>query len=537
MPRGTSAALAVCVLLLSFLGSADGEWPHEVICDDGVMGPMEVADLSNAGCDQAFCRASDHTSLIRFTWDRGTYVCDTLLTFAPAQIRLMQLGDTDQDGVQELYLTTTVTEHALYRIDYDGQGFSAMFIDALPGDSKEMVVGAGMNQPGSEEIYIFIEDQGIYAYRHLEGSAWAATHVYDTTELDPYIAIGDLDRDGLNELYATHQNGWAYLIRLDFVDPSWQSQDVCMGMPLPQPDGDRDPYVTYRGLLMADLEDDGWNDLYLLQETRNYIDGYPPRYVSDLVLVQHDADSFFECHAQRYWEVAHWVQYLSGDAPPGETDATVSAIDRAHGGTYQGFYDVEFAPGTSLIVRGFSQLQTDRAGSRSFSHQGRVFRLHCEGDHYHLDLLREYEESEEWSSQLGMVRAGQLRESAESLIYSYTHENQWLLLEALSPYSQGLPADPWDHSVLSLRSPTLLGASQSAEMQLRLSAPAHVEITVHDLTGRLIDTVVRQKLSRGFHVLAWPGSSGHHDLKTGVYWARLSLNGVPIEGQRLVIVK
>lgn len=501
------------------------------------MGPMEVADLSNTGFDQVFCRASDYTSLIRFTWDGGAYVCDTLLTFAPAQIRLMQLGDTDQNGVQELYLTTTGTEHALYRIDYDGQSFSAMFIDALPGDSKEMVVGAGMNQPGSEEIYIYVVDQGIYAYRHREGSAWAASHVYDTTALDPYIAIGDLDHDGLNELYATHQNGWAYLIRLDFVDPSWQVQDVCAGMPRPQPDRDRDPYVTFRGLVMADLENDGWDDLYLLQETTNYVYGYPPRYVGDLVLVQHDANSFFECEVQRYWEVAHWVHYVSDDAPPGETGAAVSPLGRAHGGTYQGFYDVQFVPGTTLIVRGFSQSQDDRTGSRSFSHQGRVFRLHYEGDDYELDLLREYEESQEWSSQLGMVRAGQLRDSAESLLYSYTYENQWLLLEAMSPYSQGLPADPWDDSVFELESPALLGASPSAEMQLRLSASAQVAITVHDLTGRLIDTVVRQRLAPGFHMLAWPGSGGHHDLRTGVYWVRLSINGVPKEGHRMVMVR
>ena len=82
--------------------------------------------------------------------------------------------------------------------------------------------------------------------------------------------------------------------------------------------------------------------------------------------------------------------------------------------------------------------------------------------------------------------------------------------------------------------PTAFGMDQnfpnpfqgSTSIRLAIPDPAHVMLTIYDLAGREITTLVNQELQVGYHEVTWTPRS----LSTGVYFARITS-----EGQRDVI--
>jgi hypothetical protein len=75
----------------------------------------------------------------------------------------------------------------------------------------------------------------------------------------------------------------------------------------------------------------------------------------------------------------------------------------------------------------------------------------------------------------------------------------------------------------------------SGVMRLRLALPraSHVTATFHDIQGRAVAAVVDRDLPAGFHALEWRSAS----LVTGVYFARVQVDGASLGTRRFVVVR
>ncbi len=76
-----------------------------------------------------------------------------------------------------------------------------------------------------------------------------------------------------------------------------------------------------------------------------------------------------------------------------------------------------------------------------------------------------------------------------------------------------------------------------ARVDYTLAQPAHVHLTLHDVTGRVISVLEDRDLPAGDHVtgFAWKDGSGR-DLASGIYWVRFQA-GVVHLGRRIIFVR
>ncbi|MDM7914757.1 MAG: M1 family aminopeptidase [Candidatus Eisenbacteria bacterium] len=79
----------------------------------------------------------------------------------------------------------------------------------------------------------------------------------------------------------------------------------------------------------------------------------------------------------------------------------------------------------------------------------------------------------------------------------------------------------------------------SGAMQLSFALPraGSVELTIVDVSGRLVRELLDQPLAAGSHAIRWDGKDGlGHDVPAGVYWSRLQADGER-RVRRLVVVR
>lgn len=82
--------------------------------------------------------------------------------------------------------------------------------------------------------------------------------------------------------------------------------------------------------------------------------------------------------------------------------------------------------------------------------------------------------------------------------------------------------------------PTPNPSPGEVRFRVDLPAPAVVRVTVLDIAGRMVGEVGGPHPA-GRHVLAW--SAGGRVARSGVYFARLEVNGRPIGTRRLVVLR
>lgn len=74
----------------------------------------------------------------------------------------------------------------------------------------------------------------------------------------------------------------------------------------------------------------------------------------------------------------------------------------------------------------------------------------------------------------------------------------------------------------------------AAAFSLALPAAARVELSVHDVTGRLLDRAEPVDLAAGVHRVRWTGGGR---LAAGLYFARLRVDGRVVGERRVVVVR
>ncbi len=76
-----------------------------------------------------------------------------------------------------------------------------------------------------------------------------------------------------------------------------------------------------------------------------------------------------------------------------------------------------------------------------------------------------------------------------------------------------------------------------ASISFDLVTPGVVELSLHDVAGRRVRTLIDGRLGAGSHLLEWDGRDNQgRPLAPGVYFARLGSRG-GIATQKLVIVR
>jgi hypothetical protein len=98
----------------------------------------------------------------------------------------------------------------------------------------------------------------------------------------------------------------------------------------------------------------------------------------------------------------------------------------------------------------------------------------------------------------------------------------------------------------AVRTPALAGAvsigpnpfASTTNISVDLAASARVDLTVYDVSGRRVATLMNAHAARGLHNTTWNGrDEAGHALVSGVYFVRLSLNGNAVETHRVTLVK
>jgi glucose/arabinose dehydrogenase len=78
----------------------------------------------------------------------------------------------------------------------------------------------------------------------------------------------------------------------------------------------------------------------------------------------------------------------------------------------------------------------------------------------------------------------------------------------------------------------------ATHISVNLSAPAQVEISVFDVAGRRVTTIMNAPAEKGMHTTNWSGRDGNgNPMGSGVYFVRLSLNGNATETRRVTLLK
>jgi len=78
----------------------------------------------------------------------------------------------------------------------------------------------------------------------------------------------------------------------------------------------------------------------------------------------------------------------------------------------------------------------------------------------------------------------------------------------------------------------------STHVAVSLTAPARVDLSVYDVAGRRVATLMNAQSAAGSHEVNWNGrDESGRTLASGVYFVRLNLNGQTVETRRITMIK
>ena len=91
--------------------------------------------------------------------------------------------------------------------------------------------------------------------------------------------------------------------------------------------------------------------------------------------------------------------------------------------------------------------------------------------------------------------------------------------------------------VLSLSAPRPNPARHYVAFELALPREAAVDLTLYDVQGRRVYTMVDRRVEAGYHLLRWDGREGAGGDGSGLYFARLRVDGKPVAYRRIVMIR
>ena len=99
------------------------------------------------------------------------------------------------------------------------------------------------------------------------------------------------------------------------------------------------------------------------------------------------------------------------------------------------------------------------------------------------------------------------------------------------PAGIGLPME------LSFSAPRPNPSRDHVGFELALPKEADVNLTIFDVQGRRVYTMVDRRIEAGWHQLRWDGAEGGAAGGSGIYFARLSVDGRAVAQRRIVMMR
>lgn len=99
------------------------------------------------------------------------------------------------------------------------------------------------------------------------------------------------------------------------------------------------------------------------------------------------------------------------------------------------------------------------------------------------------------------------------------------------PGSAGLPVE------LAFSQPRPNPARDHVGFELALPKAADVNLAIFDVQGRHVYTMVDRRIEAGFHQVRWDGAEGGTGGGSGIYFARLLVDGRPLAQRRIVMLR
>lgn len=208
----------------------NGSWQSNTICTYG--GCLTAGDGNHDGA-QEFYLASGNSctgqgvAQIRCVGGRWEEGCVESVQSGYAYTALLA-GDWNNDHADEVYAVNqdiaTKQSHYLYQFKYNGTAWAKKLLTSL-GEGRTCSLSMGdLDGDGMREVYAANEDGHVYQVKAADsgGASWTCASVGNT--LCAQIAVGDGDNDGQVELYGAGRNGHAYQFKSNAG--AWQALDL-----------------------------------------------------------------------------------------------------------------------------------------------------------------------------------------------------------------------------------------------------------------------------------------------------------------------
>jgi hypothetical protein len=249
------------------------------------MRDAEIADLFGDGRPCIAVATHDQGVVAIVTPDgAGGFAVDEIDHQADTFVHEIESGDLDGDGVQEVYATPsepnrmdgTPQSGKVVRYVPASGGAPVPVVDLGTRHAKEILVD-DVDGDGRDELYISVEGETagtgaaarlvhtVEIRRYDEGVATPVVIARIDDFLCRFLTAGDVDGDGRRELVAAAFKSGLWLLRPgDNPRTDWQVTSI-----------DRDSSGFEHATLLADLDADGTDELYVASDT----DGEVRRYV------------------------------------------------------------------------------------------------------------------------------------------------------------------------------------------------------------------------------------------------------------------
>ena len=99
------------------------------------------------------------------------------------------------------------------------------------------------------------------------------------------------------------------------------------------------------------------------------------------------------------------------------------------------------------------------------------------------------------------------------------------------PGTAGLPVE------LAFSQPRPNPARNHVSFELALPKEANVNLAIFDVQGRHVYTMVDRRIEAGYHQVRWDGAEGGTGGGSGIYFARLLVDGRPFVQRRIVMLR
>jgi len=104
-------------------------------------------------------------------------------------------------------------------------------------------------------------------------------------------------------------------------------------------------------------------------------------------------------------------------------------------------------------------------------------------------------------------------------------------------YSISITSPPWDSRRSKLCRSQPNPFKHTTTLSFELAVPVNAEISIYDLSGRLVRHLTREELAAGQHTTTWDGRDNHGSrVSAGVYFARMS-TGSEVHTKKVILMK